>query len=157
MKPEIVAAVIAFGGVFLGGLLTFVTQHVAQRSEWQRLLAQLAGEESSRVRERRRERLLDSLAALLAASDPQSEELSYTEGLKHIHHAQLLLDPRLPSEAVLNGAVSRVGLALHSYIPASRAAIGDKVPETQRLLTAHSELVESVRALFREGSNVQAT
>lgn len=61
--------------------------------------------------------MLDAVSGLLDAADVQSDSFSYTLVLRHVHHSQLLLDPREKSEWDLAEAIGKLAQAVHEYMP----------------------------------------
>jgi hypothetical protein len=152
MTDAIQTALIGLGGVLLGSGGALVAQIVGIRAQRRHQETQLRGDEILHTRERRRDRLLDAVAGALASGDPQSADFSYTTILRHVHHAQLLLDPKIPEELRLNQAISELASAVHDYYPVKHLGVDAKTAEVQRILRAQSEMVESCRRMVWTGS-----
>ncbi len=154
MSDTVLAAIVGVGGAVTVAVVSVVTQLFVTRSviraERERLAAQLHGEEASRAREKREERLLNAISELLAASDPQSDEgVRYGRVANLIIHVQLLLDLRVPAEKNLNDALNDLGLRLQEYHPVRQRPIDDKMVETKHLLRAHDAVIERAKIVLR--------
>jgi hypothetical protein len=151
MTDGIQGALIGLGGVLAGSAVSFVAQLINLRAQRRNLTDQHRADEILRARERRRDRLLDAIAGLMATTDPQSTDFNYSNMLRHVHHAQLLLDPRVSEELSLNQAISNLGLAVHEYSAVKHLDISEKDFETRRILEAQSGVVEGCRRLVWTG------
>ena len=158
MTEAVVAALIGIGGAVLVAIAGAITQVCTTKrvveAERQRIDVQLRGEEAVRQRERREERLVAALSALLAASDPQiAPGGDYGQAVRLIHRMQLLLDLDDPLELKLNGSLNRLGERLQSYVVVRENEIDDKIPQTVELLKVHSEIAtlghDVVRAVVK--------
>lgn len=109
MSDTVMAAIIGVTGavvVAVTGVVTqlFVTRTVI-RAERKKLTEQLLGEETSRLREKRQDRIIEAVSELLIASDPQSPSgVDYGRAVNLIIRVQLLLDSKAPADAALNAA-----------------------------------------------------
>jgi hypothetical protein len=154
MSDTVTAAIVGVGGAVLVAVVSVVTQLFVTRNviraERERLAAQLYGEEASRAREKREQRLLDAISELLAASDPQSDDgVRYGRVANLIIHVQLLLDLNVPVEKSLNGALNDLGFRLQEYHPVRQRPIDDKIIETKALLRAHDAVIERTKIVLR--------
>lgn len=148
MKDTLQVAIIGFAGVVLGGAITLLSQALNIRAQ-DRHRRQ---EELRSTREQRRERMLDAVAALLDASDIQSDSFSYTLVLRHVHHSQLLLDPREKEERNLAESIGNLAWAVHEYIPVQSQDIANKSREVQNVLRAQAEVTERSRRIAWTGA-----
>jgi hypothetical protein len=75
MSETVTAAIISVSGVVLVSIVSVITQLFITksviRSERDNLLTQHLGEEDSRTREKRQDRIIDAVSEILAKSDPQ--------------------------------------------------------------------------------------
>jgi len=154
MTDTVTAALIGVAGAVVVAVVTVATQlgvtRAVIRSERDRVQQRITGEERSRRKDRREERLLDAVSELLAVSDPQAAlGPEYGKAVVLIHRIQLLLDLGLPGERSLNGAVNQLGKRLHEYHFVRDRHIDDKLPETQALLEAHSSVSDLTRAVLK--------
>jgi hypothetical protein len=163
MTDTVLAAVVGAAGAIVVVVATVAAQvgvtRAMIRAERERTQEQIAGEEESRRRDRREERLLDVVSELLAVSDHQAETgADHGKAVALIHRLQLLLDISVPAERSLNGAANELGQALHAYHAVRTRDIDQKLPETRRLLLAQSAVSEHARVVIREtGSSSNLT
>jgi hypothetical protein len=155
LSDTVAAAMFGVGGSVFVAVTAVITQLLITRSviraERRKLTEQLLGEEASRAREKRHDRILDAISDLLAASDPQSPTgVNYGQAANLIVRVQLLLDLKVPSHAALNGAVNELGLSLQEYVPVQRHPIDEKSLETRSLLRAHSKVLELTKNALRD-------
>jgi len=148
MSDIVIAAIISVGGVALGAaisqLMTFLTTRRLISSEYRRMIAQIEREARERCRERRTERLIETLSRLLAASDPELHRRPpYEEAVALIHRSQLLLNLESDAERALNGKLNELGLALAGYVQS---------PGTDRqvmLLRVHGQVIDLSKAVVQ--------
>lgn len=155
MTDTVLAAVVGAAGAIVVVVATVAAQlgvtRAMIRAERERTREQIAGEEESRRRDRREDRLLDVVSELLAVSDPQAETgADHGKAVALIHRLQLLLDISVPAERSLNGVTNELGQALHAYHAVRTRDIDQKLPETRRLLQAQSAVSEHARVVIRE-------
>lgn len=156
MSDALLTTIISVAATSLIAIVALLSQQAnsraAIRAERERLLERIEREEISRMREKRREQLVDALSELLTTADPQiSATIDYGRAVSLIHRLQLLLDRRVPPEENLNRALNRLGKSLHDYVPVHARSIDEKVTETRQLLLAQSEVTECARAVLRFG------
>jgi len=154
MSDTVLSAIIGVGGAVLVAMTSVVSQvfitRTIIRAERDRLAEEIHGEEASRAREKREERILDALSELLVASDPQSDAgVSYGKAANLIVRLQLLLDLNTQAERSLNGALNGLGLRLQEYFPVRSRSIDNKVMETKQLLQAHAEVLERAKTVLQ--------
>jgi hypothetical protein len=137
MNETLLGAIVGLVGVLLGGIITTISQG-RQRLQ----------DEIRNARGQRREMLLASVAGLLESSEPQSEDLSYTTILKHVHHSQLLLDPKKGDERELIRAINELAWAVHEYIPIKGISHPQAKARMNRILNAHSDVTEKCRQIL---------
>jgi len=148
MSDIVIAAIISVGGVALGAaisqLMTFLTTRRLISSEYRRMIAQIEREARERCRERRTERLIETLSRLLAASDPELHRRPpYEEAVALIHRSQLLLNLGSDAERALNGKLNELGLALAGYVQS---------PGTDRqvaLFRVHGQVIDLSKAVVQ--------
>jgi hypothetical protein len=148
MKDTLQVAIIGLAGVGIGGAITLLSQAMSIRAQ-NRHRRQ---EELRSIREHRRARMLDAVAGLLDAADIQSDSFCYSVVLRHVHHSQLLLDPRVKEERNIAESISRLAQAVHEYIPVQSQDIGDKSREAQNVLRAQAEVTERCRRIAWTGT-----
>lgn len=153
MKDTLQVAMIGLAGVALGGVIggsiTILSQAMNIRAQTR--LRQL--EEIRAIRAQRRDRILDAIAGLLESADIQSDSFSYTLVLRHVHHAQLLLDTREKEERDLAEAIGKLARAVHDYIPVQSHDITDKSAEAQNVLRAQAEVTVKCRRTIWTGAH----
>ena len=156
MSETVAAAIISVSGAVLVAIVSIITQlfitKAVIRAERDKLLTQLHGEESSRAREKRRDRIIDAISELLAKSDPQiSPGVDYGRVVSLIHRVQLLLNLDRPNEAALNTALNQIGIQLQEYVFVQHKPIDDKLAETKSLLNAQSAVSDITRTIIAGG------
>ena len=147
MTDTVAAAYISVAGAVIVAIAGAVTQLGITRSviraERERVRQQLVGEDDSRRAERRENRLLDAVADLIQAADPDGSP-AYARAVLEIQRIQLLLDLRVPAHKALNDSVNRLGMALDAY-RREDAKTADSLSSTRSVLQAQSEVIEAAR------------
>lgn len=162
MSDSLITALASVFGTVLVAVIALVGQRAAARAtssaETQRLRLRIVGEEASRLREKRREQMVEAISEILAASDPQIFiKLDYGRVVTLIHRIQLLLDIREVHDARLNTALNGLGSALQEYAPAHHLPVDDKSPRMRAVFAAQSEVTESARAILHRTASLEAT
>ena len=162
MSDPVMAAVIGLGGVVSVAIVTIITQlHISKsnaRLEREKISLQLRGQEASKQREKRQDRLIDALSELLVAADPQSAiGVDYGKTINHIVRIQLLLDLNITSEKKLNGALNELGLRLPEYLSVQSNPIDGKLAQTKALLRSHSKVVDAAKDMLKDNSSLAIT
>lgn len=147
MSESLQAAFIALGGVALGGLLTGWFQRgntkVLIAAELTKLRHQLDGEARTRLLGRKQDLLMEAIAELVAATDPELHaKFDYGRVVTLIHRIQLLLNPAKPVDAALNEATTNLGFATQAAVTGNR--------DVTELLRAQSYVIEAGRAVLNQ-------
>ena len=133
----------------LGGLIAALIVARQQRdstraliaAEFDKLTHQQALQSKSHVRSRKEDWLLQSVPALLAASDPELHaEFNYTEVVTLIHKLQVILVPTNALEGAVNQAANDIGVVVQAAKSGQR--------NISSLLSAQDALVRATRALL---------
>ncbi len=153
MSDTVTAAMISVSGAVLVAIVSVITQLFITKSviraDREKLLTQLRGEEISRTREKRQDRIIDAVSEILTKSDPQiGPGVDYGRTVSLIHRVQLLLNLTRPNEAALNAALNDLGLQLQEYVFVQKKPIDEKMPETQALLRAQAAVSERTRVII---------
>jgi hypothetical protein len=154
MSEVILATIIGVGGSVLVALATIITQLFITKSviksEHLRLFQQLRGEEVSRLRTNRYDRIINGISELLVTSDPQSTNgVDYGRTTNLVLQVQLLLDLTLPDENALNTALNRLAAMLQEYVPVRKRHIDDKLSATKNLLQAQDLVIQQTRKILK--------
>lgn len=149
MSDALQTALIALAGVALGGLLTGWFQRANTKTlvaaELEKLRVQLEGEARSRLLGRKQDVLMDAVADIVAAADPELHtQFDYKRVVTLIHRIQLLLDPKKSADARLNDALSKLGFSVQGAVSGQR--------DTSALLGAQAYVIESARTLLGNAS-----
>jgi hypothetical protein len=119
---------------------------ITQRAETKRLRLRLLGEEESRVREKRRDQLLDAISEMLKITDPESK-VDYDRALSLIHRVSLLLSPYDPTEREVNGAVMGLMLSFREYFPLQGTPSSDEKDRVaSRVFGAQGKVIDTAKA-----------
>lgn len=156
MSDIVAAAIISVSGAVLVATVSVITQLFITKSviraERDKLLTQLRGEEGSRSREKRQDRIIDAVSEILAKSDPQiAPGVDYGRTVSLIHRLQLLLNLSRPNEAALNAALNDLGLQLQEYVFVQNKPIDNKLSETTSLLHAQAAVSDLTRLILAGG------
>jgi hypothetical protein len=156
MPDTVAAAIISVSGAVLVAIVSVITQLFVTKSvihaEREKLLTQLQGEESSRTKEKRRDRIIDAISELLAKSDPQiAPGVDYGRVVSLIHRVQLLLNLSRSNEFALNAALNQLVLQVQEYVFVQNKPIDDKVLETKSLLNAQAAVSDITRTIVSGG------
>lgn len=145
MTESSLVASIGLGGVIAGAIIALVGQLVASSIQRSTSREQMKHDELAAARARRRELLVEAVTEILVASDPQSAEFGYTRVLRHLHRAELLLDPQIEEERMLSAAIGELAMEVHDYYPVKHLDISEKSQHVKRLLKRQSDLIELCR------------
>lgn len=145
MTDTVVAAWIAVGGTVLVAVVSVLAQlfttRFVMKSERQKIAQQIEAEHRAQALRRRTDILLESMAGLLAETDPQVKaKFDYGRVVSLIHRAQLVLNQNDQEEAALNAAVNQLGLELQKYIPHHARPAQERISELKQLLGAHAKV-----------------
>lgn len=150
MSPEATVALITVAGTLGGSILGLVGTWIIVRAERGRVRLQLELEATHRRSEKYRDELLTTLAALLAATDPEiNGRPDYATAVRLINHAQLLLDPTDPRQAALNGALSRLGFAAAAHFQGPLVSGPDRDANAQALFSAQGQVTDLARPILK--------
>ena len=139
MLNDIAASLVGLIGGLLAALI--VAWHQAKNTKIMIAaeIDKLERQNRSAIRSRKEQWLLDSVPALLAASDPQLHAtFDYSAVVTFIHKIQVILNPNNPLEQTINQASSDIGFAVQEAITERRSM--------SRLLGAQDKLIVAVRA-----------
>lgn len=145
MTDTVAAAWIAVGGTVLVAVVSIVAQALTTRfvmkSERERIAQQVEAEHQAQSLRKRSDILLESIAELLAETDPQVKaRFDYGRVVSLIHRAQLVLRQNDQEEAALNDALNQLGLALQEYIPHHPKPAHERMTELRQILGAHDQV-----------------
>lgn len=145
MTDTVAAAWIAVGGTVLVAVVSVLAQlfttRFVMKSERQKIAQQIEAEHRAQTLRRRTDILLESMADLLAETDPQVKaEFDYGRVVSLIHRAQLVLNQNDQEEAALNAAVNQLGLELQQYIPHHARPVQERNFEVKKLLGVHAKV-----------------
>jgi hypothetical protein len=156
VSSTLLTPIISVIGTVLVAIIALRGQRAVSRAaieaENTRLRERLQGEEAARVRERRRDQLIDALAELLATADPQvSAKLDYGRAVTLIHRIQLLLDLHYRSNTDLSAALNRLGYQIQAYIAVQDRPAEERTAQVGFLLTAQSDVTVAARVVIHSG------
>jgi len=162
VSDSLITALASVAGTVLVAVIALLGQRstakVSASAETERLRLRIEGEETSRAREQRRERVIEAVSEILAASDPQIfVKLDYGKVVMLIHRIQLLLNIRNQLDSRLNSALNALGSALQEYAPAHHLPMDEKSQLMRAVFAAQSEVTESTRALLNSTLSLAAT
>lgn len=145
MANEVLVAIIGLGGVFLGGTVQWLVARSTIRSETERLHRQLSTEFRLQQFSEWQAEFRGAISELLAVTDPEAQhEFGKDRAIPLILKAQLMLNPRLPAHARVNGLINQLALAVNGWHGPQDAAT---------VLRIHGELLDAARdTLFLPGS-----
>ncbi|MGD1046649.1 MAG: hypothetical protein ABR936_15180 [Bacteroidota bacterium] len=154
MSEIIFVAIIGVAGSVLVAIVTVITQLFVTRavikSEHLKISQQLHGEELSRLREKRRDRILDGISELLTTSDPQSTNgVDYGRTTNLVLQVQLLLDLTNTDEKELNSSLNRLAAKLQEYVVLRKHPVNDELPQTINLLQAQDLVIQQTRKILK--------
>ena len=146
MSEPLDVALVALAGVALGGLLAGWFQRINTKTlvaaEMDKLRLQLDGEAKKRLVGRKQDWLLELVPELVSAADPELHaQFDYKRVVVLIQRIELLLDPKVPTEARLNMALANLGFAVQAAVSGQR--------DISRLLNTQAEVTEATRGLLR--------
>ena len=152
MSDTVLAALIGVGGATLVAIVSAIVQAATTRyvirAEHKRTLDQIGQESQVRREERRPDRLVEALAEILTAADPDISP-DYSRVVQLIHRLQLLLDARAGTdEGRLAGTLSNLGFKVQAYIAAHSKNPENIDLERRDLLTAHAEVQAIARTVL---------
>ena len=155
MSDVVLAAIVGVGGAVIVAIAGAITQAAITRyvirADREKLQVQLLGEATLRQREKRHDRLLDAIAELLQATDPQvAPGGDYDRAVPLIGRIQLQLDQSDPAEKALNGALNELGFKLQDYIGVRHLAIDHKSLETRALLGAQGAVTDLASKVLKQ-------
>ncbi len=116
IQPEIIAALIAVGGVVVAGIIQWLVTLLVVRSERQKLRQQLSDEFRYKHFSSWQERFQDLIVKLLAATDMEATP-PYDRGaiIPLVHALQLMLDLRVPQHETVNALVNELALTANGW------------------------------------------
>lgn len=145
MTDTVAAAWIAVGGTVLVAVVSVLAQlfttRFVMKSEREKIAQQVEAEHRAQALRKRADILLESMAELLAETDPQVKA-RFDSGrvVSLIHKVQLVLNQSDQEEAALNQAVNQLGLELQKYIPHHAKPAQERLSEIKQLLDAHAKV-----------------
>lgn len=154
MTDTVAAAWIAVGGTVLVAVASvlaqlFITRFV-MKSERQKIAQQIEAEHRAQALRKRTDILLESMAELLAETDPQIKaKFEYGRVVSLIHRVQLVLNQNDKEEADLNVAVNQLGLELQKYIPHHAWPAKERISKLKQLLGAHAKVAALAGQVIR--------
>lgn len=149
MSETLQAALIALGGVAVGGLLTGWFQRANTKTlisaELNKLYVHLEGEARKHLLGRKQDELMGTVPDLVAAADPELHaKFDYARLVTLVHRVQLVLDPSKATDARLNQAASDLGFAIQAAVTGER--------DVARILRAQAEVIDATRELLRQSA-----
>jgi hypothetical protein len=161
LSDNLLTALVSVGGMLAVAILGAIVQVKVTRqivaSEFRKVGEQLAREAGYRRAEQKAERVLDSVASLLAEADPESNaSVSYQRVVAHIHRIQLMLDLSRPQDARLNSPLTELGLALRQYLSHPDPHGPDAQYLVEGLFRIQSDITVAAQALVTEGHRLPA-
>lgn len=157
MSDSVMAALVGVGGSVIVAIVSVITQLYSTKyvikSNYNSLLDQIDYNELSRTREKRLDKISETISELLTFSDAELiSKVDYDKSVNLILRTQLFLFVGNNLEYSLNTALSSLGHRLRAFITVKDMPIEKRLTETKELMIAQSDVIEKTREVLSQYS-----
>ena len=157
MSDLVLAALIGVGGSVLVAVVSVITQLLITKNvinaNYKSLLDQIDYKELSRTREKRLEKISETISELLAVSDAELiNKIDYAKATNLILRAQLFLYVNVDIEYRLNQSLTILGHELRDFTFVKELPLDNRIPETHSLMEAQTAVIENTRRVLEQYS-----
>jgi hypothetical protein len=161
MSDLVLAALIGVSGSVLVAIVSVITQLFITKNvinaNYNSLLDQIDYNELSRTREKRLDKISETVSELLSVSDAELiDKIDYAKATNLIIRAQLFLYVNIAIEYDLNQSLTTLGHGLREFIDMKELPLNNRLPETKNLMIAHSAVIEKTRIVLEQYSKETA-